>query len=341
VPDTARASANVPTSLGGLPLVVPVVSGAGGVGRSVLAAQLAAALSDRTTDPSGRAVAICDVSPRAASPWPGWVDHAAQGGTGSLINYAREPDRFAQEIRQSTSAIDRGDVRPLWVLTDTGPVNPAFSGTHGAPLLWAPLLRYVRAAVIDADPFEGSRLARECAGGPSSTMTAWVASQFAQTAMVWVTDPSPAGLARTLEAVTAAEQCGLPTERFVVAVNDVRGHGWMPRSRTRRTLLTDRVGAIVELSHNAALRDGGRPSVTARDTAGRDIARLTHAVIAAAQPPALAGLPAVNSYPSAVVADGPAAMSVVAAAAHASAYRTQPERTPSHVPVAHSLPAFG
>jgi hypothetical protein len=301
----------VPTSLGGLPLVVPVVSAAGGVGRSVLSALLASALSDCTTDPAGRAVAVCDVSPRAASPWPGWVDHAASGGTGSLVTQARDPGQFGREIKRGTSAIDRGDAQPIWVLTDTGPVNPAFSGIYNAPLLWAPLLQYVRAVVIDADPFEGSRLARQCAGGPPSTMAAWANAPFAQTAMVWVTDPSPAGLARTLEAVTAAEQCGLPMRQFVVAVNDVRGHGWLPRSRTRRTLLADRVGAIVELGHNSTLRDGGRPAGTARDTAGRDIAQLAGAVLAAAQPPAL------DRHPARL------------------------ERTHSHVPAARPLPALG
>ncbi|HEY2579890.1 MAG TPA: hypothetical protein VGI74_26555 [Streptosporangiaceae bacterium] len=309
----------MPTSLGGLPLVVPVVSGAGGVGRSVLAAQLAAALSDRTTDPSGRAVAVCDVSPRAASPWPGWVDHTAQRGTGWLASYAKETGGFAREIKRSTSAIDRGDARPIWVLTDVGPVNPAFSGTYHAPLLWAPLLPYVRAAVIDADPFEGSRLGRQRDGGPVSTMAAWVAAPFAQTAVLWVTDPSPAGLARTVAAVTAAEECGLPMQQFVVAVNDVRGHGWMPRSRSRRTLLADRVGAIVDLGHNTALRDGSRPSVTVRDTAGRDIARLADAVIAAAQQPALAALPAAAS----------------------ASHQARLERTSSHASAAHPLPALG
>jgi hypothetical protein len=318
VPDAARASGPLPTSLGGLPLVVPVVSGAGGVGRSVLAALLAAALSDRTTDPSGRAVAVCDVSPRAASPWPGWVDHTAQRGTGWLASYAREPGRFAQEVKRSTSAIDRGDTRPIWVLTDTGPVSPAFSGTYGAPLLWLPLLPYVRAAVIDGDPFEGSRLARQRDGGPVSTMAAWVTTSSAQTAVLWVTDPSPAGLAKTLAAVTAAEECGLPMRQFVVAVNDVRGHGWMPRSRSRRTLLADRVGAIVDLGHNSALRDGGRPSLTARDAAGRDITRLADAVISAAQAPALAPLPATSA-----------------------SHQARQERTPSNVPAAHPLPALG
>lgn len=330
MPDAARASGAGPTSLGGLPLVVPVVSAAGGVGRSVLAALLAATLSDTTTDPAGRAVAVCDVSPRAASPWPGWVDHAAPNGTGWLASHAADPERFATELRRSTSALNRGDAQPVWVLTDTGPVNPAFSGAYHAPLLWSPLLRYVRAAVIDADPFEGSRLARQRHGGPPATMAAWMRAPSAQTAVLWVTDPSPAGLARTLEAVTAAEECGLPARQLVVAVNDVRGHGWMPRSRSRRTLLEGRVGSIVEIGHHGALRDGGRAACTARDTAGRDLARLASAVLAAARPSVIAALSSAPAQPAASAQP----------AAAASPYPARSERTHSHVPVAYPLPAL-
>ena len=280
--ERARAQGAVP--LDGLPLVVPVVSGAGGVGRSVLTALLAAGLSDHTTDLTGRAVAVCDVGPRASSPWPGWVDHAAEHGTGALAVHAHEPAALAREIKLSTSALDRGEGCPIWVVTDTGPLDPGFGGVHHAPLLWQPLLPYVRAVVIDADPFEASRLARQRIGGLLSTAASWMAVPAAQTAAVWVTDPSPAGLARTLEAITAAEHCGLPMEQFVVAVNDVRGHGWQPRSRSRRTLLADRVGAVVHFDHDSALRDGGRPRVGARDTSGRDITRLVTAVLGAARP---------------------------------------------------------
>jgi hypothetical protein len=280
----ARAQGTAPFCLDRLPLVVPVVSGAGGVGRSVLTALLAAALSDHTTDPAGRAVAVCDVSPRAASPWPGWVDHAAQHGTATLAACAHERRALAEEMKLSTSALDRGADGPIWVLTDTGPLDPRFCGMQHAPLLWQPLLSYVRAAVIDADPLEASRLARQCAGGLVGIAAAWMTFPAAATTTVWVTDPSPAGLARTLEAITAAEQCRLPMEQFVVVVNDVRGHGWPPRARSRRTLLADRVGAIVDVGHNSALRDGARPRVTARDIASRDITRLVTAVLGAARP---------------------------------------------------------
>jgi len=346
VRDASRASDAAPASLSGLPLVVPVVSGAGGVGRSTLAALLAAALSDRATSPERQTVAVCDVSPRAASPWPGWVDHTAERGTGWLATCASQPDQFAREVRRSTSALDRDGTGPIWVLTDTGPLNPAFSGTYNAPLLWAPLLRYVRAAVIDADPFEASRLTRQCDGGPLSTTAAWMAARSARTAAVWVTDPGPAGLARTLEAVTAAERCGLPMGQFVVAVNDVRGHGWLPRSRSRHTLLADRVGAIVELGHNAALREGGRPLRPSRDGAGRDAvgraaARLADAVIAAAQPPALSSVPSATSPLPSATSPLPPATSPLPPATPAPA-QSFAERTPSNVaPLACSVSALG
>jgi hypothetical protein len=74
-------------------------------------------------------------------------------------------------------------------------------------------------------------------GDKPGTAAVWLALARVKTACVWVTDPSPAGLSRTLEAMTAAEKCGLPMRQFVVAVNDSRGHGWASRSRSRRTLL--------------------------------------------------------------------------------------------------------
>jgi hypothetical protein len=266
--------------------VVPVVSAAGGVGRSTVAAILAAALNRRTCDRRSRAVAVCDVGPRSASPWPGWVDHTAERGTGWLATCTADAGLFAREVSRSTSALDAEDGRPIWVLTDTGALQPAFSGAHPGPQFWAPVLRYLRAAVIDGDPLEAFRLGRQQAGGELSAIGAWMAGPAARTAALWVTDPSPAGLSRTLEAVTAAEQCGLQMRQFVVVVNDHRGHGWTRRSRSRRTLLADRVGAIVELDHDAALLRDGRPCCSAQRLDRRDITDLVTAVIAAADRPA-------------------------------------------------------
>jgi hypothetical protein len=273
------------------PLVVPVVSAAGGVGRSTVAAQLAVALHQLTTDSRNRAVAVCDCLPRCASPWPAWLDHTAERGTGWLAAATAAPEQFKREIPRSTSAIEMPVGKPLWVLTDTGPLAPSFTGADPGPAAWEPVLRYVRAAVIDADPLEGFRLARQQAGGQPSTAAAWMARPSATTAMVWVTDPSPTGMARTLEAMTVAESCGLAMDQIVVAISDCRGYGWMPRSRSRRMLLADRVGAIVELGQDAALRRDDWPCGRPEQLARRDVAALATAVLAAAESPAVSPSP--------------------------------------------------
>jgi hypothetical protein len=273
------------------PLVVPVMSAAGGVGRSTVAALLAAALNEQTADSWDRAVAVFDPRPRSASPWPSWLDHTAERGTGWLAGWTADPEKLAREVRRSTSAMDTGQERPVWVLTDTGRLTPGFSGADPGPQFWAPVLRYLRAAVIDSDPLEGFRLIRQQAGGEASTTALWMATPSARVAAVWVTDPSPAGLSRTLEAMTAAEDCGLPMRQFVVAVNDSRGHGWAARSRSRRTLLADRVGAIVEIGHDGELRRDDRPSYSPEQLGRRDITDLVSAVMAAGAGPAPAPAP--------------------------------------------------
>ena len=285
------------------PLVVPVISAAGGVGRSTVAAQLAVALHQRTTDSRNRAVAICDCLPRCASPWPGWLDHTAERGTSWLAAAAAATatataDQFKREIPRSTSAIEMPSGKPLWVLTDTGPLAPSFTGADPGPAAWEQVLRYVRAAVIDADPLEGFRLARQQAQGQLSTAAAWMARPSARTAAVWVTDSSPSGMARTLEAMTVAESCGLSMQQVVVAISDCRGYGWMPRSRSRRMLLADRVGAIVELGHDAALRRDDWPCRGPEQLGRRDVAALVTAVLAAAESPAVSPTPIKDPAPA-------------------------------------------
>jgi hypothetical protein len=306
-----------PISLDGEhPLVVPVMSASGGVGRSTVSALLAAALHQHTTDSSGRAVAVCDTRPRCASPWPGWLDHSAEHGTGWLAACTGDAREFGREARRSTSAIDAGDGQPIWVLTDTGPLSLPFSGADPGPWFWTPVLRYLRAAVIDGDAMEGFRLARQHAGGEPGTASAWMTLPSVRTAALWVTDTSPAGLSRTLEAMTAAESCGLPMQQVVLAVNDSRGHGWAARSRSRRTLLADRVGAIVDISHDGDLRRDDRPTAAVQKHA-RDVTALVSAIIAAAGRPVL--------RPAAVAEPAP----------------DPAERTTWHVAPARPLPAGG
>jgi hypothetical protein len=341
VKDGNRPSGTGPISLDGkAPLVVPVLSAAGGTGRSTVAAILALALNNRTVDKLSRAVAVCDSSPRAVSPWPGWVDHAAERGTAWLATCAGDAERVAREVRCSTSALKAGADRPIWVLTDTGALRPEFSGADPGPQFWAPVLRYLRAAVIDTDSLEAFRLVRQQANGELSTIAAWMADPGARTAAVWVTDPSPAGVARTLEAMTAAEQCGLPMRQLVVVVNDHRGHGWASRARSRRTLLADRVGAIVELRHEAGLLRHGRPPGPADLLHRRDVTDLLTAVIAAADGPARqpAAAAALSPVDETIAIPPPAAIPVQLA----GFIPDSSERTPWHVAAsARAIPAGG
>ena len=334
-----RPSGAGPISLDGTaPLVVPVLSAAGGTGRSTVSAILAVALNNRTVDPQSRAVAVCDASPRAVSPWPGWVDHTAERGTAWLSACAGDAERLAREVRRSTSALKAGADRPIWVLTDTGALRPEFSGADPGPRFWAPVLRYLRAAVIDADSLEAFRLVRQQANGELSVIAAWMADPGARTAAVWVTDPSPAGMGRTLEAMTAAERCGLPMRQFVVAINDHRGHGLVPRARSRRTLLADRVGAIVELRHEAALLRDGRPLCSADQLDRRDVTDLLTAVIGAADGPARR--PAAAAALSPVAGTIPASPPAAVPALLAGLIPAPSGRTPRHVATsARAIPA--
>jgi hypothetical protein len=111
---------------------------------------------------------------------------------------------------------------------------------------------------------------------------------------VWVTDTSPAGLSRTLQAMTDAETCGLSMSQVVVAISDSHGHGWPARSRSRRMLLADRVSAIVELSHDAALRRDDWPCARPEQLSRNDVAALVSAVLTAADSQAASPLPAME-----------------------------------------------
>jgi hypothetical protein len=265
------------------PLVVPVMSGAGGVGRSTVTAILAAALQHRTADRHGRVVAVCDPGPRSASPWPGWVDRAAARGTGWLTARAADSALSTREVTSAASELEVGDDDPVWVLSDTGGRAPGFCGAHPGPQFWAAALPLLRAAVVDSDALEAFRLERQRAGGELSVAAAWMNAPAVRTAAVWVTAPDPGALARTLEAITLAEDCGLSGRRFILVINDFSGRGWTPRSRSRRTLLADRVGAIVEMGYNPALRKDARPQYSARQLNGSEIADLVTAVRAVAR----------------------------------------------------------
>ena len=285
-----RAPDHQAVSLDGCkPLVVPVVSAAGGVGRSTVAAQLAVALHQRTTDSRNRAVAVCDCLP-AVRVALAWLARPHRRTRHQLARRRRCCTIPTSSSARSRAAPPRSTCRPA---SRCGCSPTPARWRHRSPALilgraaWEQVLRYVRVAVIDADPLEGFRLARQQAEGRLSTAAAWMARPSARTAAVWVTDSSPSGMARTLEAMTVAESCGLSMRQVVVAINDCRGYGWMPRSRSRRMLLADRVGAIVELGHDAALRRDDWPCRRPEQLSRRDVAALVTAVLTAAESPAV------------------------------------------------------
>ena len=276
-------------------LVVPVVSGCGGVGRSTVAAMLAATLHRHTAVASGdrRGCAVLDMAPRGQTPWPAWVTTAAASGTATLAGYrgamAGADSDLGQLADAATSHLHIDAPAPLWVVTDTGQPSGSYLGGDPGPRWWLPVLPGLRTAVVDGDALEGARLAAQAVGGPMSSIAAWFATPFLNTAAVWVTDSGEASLQRTVDALTCIAQVRLPVDRIVVAVTERRGG----RRRTAeglpqawRELIDDRIGAVVELGHDRLLAEqGGRPEFDADALDRPQALELARAVASAARLP--------------------------------------------------------
>jgi hypothetical protein len=275
-------------------LVVPVISGAGGVGRSTVTALLAAALHRHTiTAPGdGRGCAVLDCAARGQTPWPGWLSSAASAGTSTLAGFRGASAGADLDLVQLADAVT-SHVRiaapsPLRVLTDTGPASGSFLGGDPGPRWWLPVLTAMRTAVVDGDALEGARLAAQAAGGPLSSIASWFATPFLNTAAVWVTDTGESSLQRTIDSLTCLAEARLPVDRVVVAVSDRRGRrrrgsggilaeGW-------RELIEGRVGAVVELGHDRQLADeGGCPRLDAAALDRAEVLALVQAVAMAAR----------------------------------------------------------
>jgi hypothetical protein len=71
--------------------------------------------------------------PRAALPWPVWVDYAVEGGTGWLGARGPHARLAARAVTRRTPAINSPDGGQIWVLTDTGTLQPGFSGASPEP----------------------------------------------------------------------------------------------------------------------------------------------------------------------------------------------------------------
>jgi hypothetical protein len=278
-------------------LVVPVVSGSGGAGRTTVAALLAAALHRHTLagPADGRGTAVFDCGARGHSPWPSWVDAPAAAGTATLAGFRGAAAGADADLAHLTDAaashLRVAAPTPLWILTDTGPASGSYLGADCGPRWWLPLLPQTRCAVIDADALEGARLAAQAAGGPLSALASWFATPFLNVAAVWVTERGQDGAARTLDALTRAAEVRLPVDRIVVVVCDRRGtrKGRGARSAQDapwRELIAARCGALVELGHDGALAEqGGRPNLGAQALDRAEVVTLLQAVAGAARLP--------------------------------------------------------
>jgi hypothetical protein len=276
-------------------LVVPVVSGCGGVGRTTVAALLAATLHRHTAVASNdnRGCAVLDIAPRGQSPWPAWVSTGAVSGTSALAGFRGSAGGSDADLSQLTdSAASQMHVdapTPLWVLTDTGRPSATYLGGDPGPRWWLPVLPGLRAAVVDGDSLEGARLSAQAAGGAMSSIAAWFATPFLNTAAVWVTDSGEASLQRTVDALTCIAQVRLPVDRIVVAVTERRG-GTRRKSdalpQAWRQLIDGRIGAVVELGHDRTLTEqGGRPGFDAATLDRPEVLELARAVASAARLP--------------------------------------------------------
>src|SRR5437588_9954831 len=199
VPGSGSAAADTPAGGAVLfapdrRLVVPVLSGCGGVGRSTVAALLAATLHRRTVAAPGdtRGTAVLDCAARGNTPWPAWVTAPASSGTGMLAGYRGTAGGGEGGLSQLTDAslsqLAIAASTPLWVVPDSGPASASYHGGDPGPRWWLPVLPALRAAVVDGDALEGARLAAQAVGGPMSVIGSWFATPFLNTAAVWVTD---------------------------------------------------------------------------------------------------------------------------------------------------------
>jgi hypothetical protein len=298
-------------------LVVLVASASGGVGRSSVAAVLAAALHAHSVVASGerRATAVLDCAPRGQSPWPAWVAEPAQAGTATLAAFrgtvAGVETDLAALAESAASAFPLAvpttgasgsaaapptavpGIGPLCVFTDTGSASPTFLGADPGPRWWLPLLPGLRAAVVDGDGLEGARLAAQAAGGPLSTIASWLGTPFVNFAVVWVTDASELSLQRTLDALGCMAETKIKADRIVVAITDRRGgtkrHNTGSLSAGWSELIRARVGAVVEVGYDRVLAErSGPPRLDAGALARPHVLALAAAVAEAARLPWLA-----------------------------------------------------
>lgn len=240
----------------GTRLVVPVVSATGGAGRSTVAEGLSRALTDQVG-----AVAVADCSPRGLSPWRARVAEPCGGGLAALgTAWDRIDDGTARLLAGAVSYLAGDEL--VHVYTDTA---PAAGGEPGGrrllafppePRAWQTLLATYRGIVVDTPAGVTTDVLYATGRGRTPYLPKWFECGADAVAVLTTTADARAAAA-ALEAVTALEGLSLPTERLVVAVVNLAPGGVPRRVRSRLALLEGRVGAVVELPYDPALRAEG------------------------------------------------------------------------------------
>lgn len=246
-------------------LVVPVMSATGGAGRSTAAGLLACGLAET----GAGAAAVFDVAPRLVSPWPQW---AGEPGAGIA---ALPPDRpvSATDVRRAVSRCSASDA-PAWdVLTDHLPWQNAPLALPEAPEAWHQLsaLGHWQTIVFDTAHPMAHDIVAERSGGRTGLSARWCRLPYAVPVMATLTTHTQ--LAALQVAVMAAEADGLPLRRTVLVVSAFADSRPPRGVRAALTMLDRKVGAVVHVPYDPALRAHGL----------RDPARLHPATFRAAR----------------------------------------------------------
>jgi hypothetical protein len=232
---------------GGRPdrILVPVLAGTGGAGRSTMAALLAQQLAIR-----GGSAVVLDAGHPNTSPWRTWLTAPATAVPPGEPARLRVPDGVT--VRVLTDTRPRPTLRPparLDVATWAG--HPGLAG-H-------------RCRVVDTD----TPLLAALATGPDPTSAIGWLCQAGSTPVLCL-PASPRGVADAQSLVTLLERLGLPAHRVTVAVVAVAAGRVPRRVLAGLTLLEPRVAATVRVPHDRWVRATGGVRI---DRTGRPLRR--------------------------------------------------------------------
>ena len=252
-------------------LVVPVLSGSGGSGRSTVSGLLAAGLAAL-----GPAVVLDTAS--AVSPWRFWTS----GGSG-LESLPPDQPQNAAQVEAAASALGLGG-RGVRVLTDRRLWSAQPLVLPGKPQAWLQLaaLGGWPVAVADTGFSVISDLVDARWEGIPPRSAAWW--QISPSVPLIVASSSADGLEEAAVALAALADARLDAERCVLVVVDMSGARVPRQVKAALTMLQARVGAVVDLPYDPAIRGQGlRATAELASATWRAVDRLTSAVVQRAE----------------------------------------------------------